>query len=88
MHLTCISLVCHHFPAGLMPYNFICVQTGSMLSELTSLDNLFTWSTVLQLLAIACVALVPGALIRRYSQSRLKLDGPEQNGVGQDRKTR
>ncbi|XP_012692661.2 transmembrane protein 41A-A [Clupea harengus] len=73
---------------GLMPYNFICVQTGSMLSELTSLDNLFTWSTVLQLLAIACVALVPGALIRRYSQSRLKLDGPEQNGVSQDRKTR
>ncbi|XP_041923972.1 transmembrane protein 41A-A isoform X1 [Alosa sapidissima] len=73
---------------GLMPYNFICVQTGSMLSELTSLDDLFTWGTVMQLLAIACMALLPGALIHRYSQSRLKLDGVEQNGVSQDRKNR
>ncbi|XP_062390664.1 transmembrane protein 41A-A [Sardina pilchardus] len=73
---------------GLMPYNFICVQTGSMLSELTSLDDLFTWGTVLQLLAIACVALLPGALIRHYSQSRLKLDGVEQNGVSHERKDR
>ncbi|KAL2081389.1 hypothetical protein ACEWY4_023242 [Coilia grayii] len=73
---------------GLMPYNFICVQTGSMLSELTSLDDLLTWGTALQLLAIACVALLPGALIRHCSHSRLKLGGPEQNGVSQDRKTK
>lgn len=59
-----------------------------MLSELSSLDDLFTWGTVLQLLAIACMALLPGALIRHYSQSRLKLDGVEQNGVSQDHKTK
>lgn len=66
---------------GLLPYNFICVQTGVMLSELTSLDDLFSWDRLLQLLAIACVALLPGALIRRFSQRTLKLDVPTQNGV-------
>ncbi|XP_010866545.2 transmembrane protein 41A-A [Esox lucius] len=66
---------------GLMPYNFICVQTGSMLSELSSLDELFSWTRVLQLLAMACAALLPGFLIRRYSQTHLKLDGPVPSGV-------
>lgn len=66
---------------GLLPYNFICVQTGVMLSELSSLDDLFSWERLLQLLAIACVALLPGALIRRFSQSRLKLDSTTQNGL-------
>lgn len=81
---------------GLMPYNFMCVQTGSMLSELTSLDDLFTWHAALQLLAIACTALVPGALIRHFSQGRLKLDSiddglitlSEHNGHSLKRKTR
>ncbi|XP_038870294.1 transmembrane protein 41A-A [Salvelinus fontinalis] len=65
---------------GLIPYNFICVHTGSMLSEVSSLDDLFSWGKVLQLLGIACVALLPGALIRHYSQTHLKLDGLN-NGV-------
>ncbi|XP_063070038.1 transmembrane protein 41A-A-like [Engraulis encrasicolus] len=75
---------------GLMPYNFICVQTGSMLSELSSLDELLSWATLLQLLAMAVCALLPGALIRHYSHSRLKLDtGPEKNGdVSAERKTK
>ncbi|XP_059896157.1 transmembrane protein 41A-A [Gadus macrocephalus] len=64
---------------GLLPYNFICVQTGAMLSEVSSLDDLFSWQRLLQLLGIACMALLPGALIRRYSQSRLKAEpaGPQ-----------
>ncbi|XP_072300492.1 transmembrane protein 41A-A [Eucyclogobius newberryi] len=66
---------------GLLPYNFICVQTGVMLSELTSLDGLFSWDRLLQLLAIACVALLPGALIRHFSQRRLKLDVKAHNGI-------
>lgn len=53
---------------GLIPYNFICVQTGSILSTLTSLDALFSWETVFKLLAIALVALVPGTLIKKFSQ--------------------
>ncbi|KPP60696.1 transmembrane protein 41A-A-like [Scleropages formosus] len=65
---------------GLIPYNFICVRTGAMLSDISSLDHIFSWSTLLQLLAIACAALVPGALVRRYGHARLGPDGPERNG--------
>ncbi|KAF7658723.1 hypothetical protein LDENG_00008760 [Lucifuga dentata] len=71
---------------GLLPYNFICVQTGVMLSEVSSLDDLFSWERLLQLLAIACMALLPGALIRRYSQRNLKLDEPQQNGLITEKK--
>ncbi|KAL4635672.1 transmembrane protein 41A [Arapaima gigas] len=73
---------------GLIPYNFICVRTGAILSEISSLDHIFSWSTLLQLLAIACAALVPGALVRRYSHTHLKLDGLDQNGQLMDKKTR
>ncbi|XP_016138073.1 transmembrane protein 41A-A-like, partial [Sinocyclocheilus grahami] len=73
---------------GLMPYNFICVQTGSMLSQISSLDDLFSWSVVLKLLLIACVALLPGALIRTYSTRHLHLDGHDTNGLSQDKKNR
>ncbi|XP_070694400.1 transmembrane protein 41A-A isoform X2 [Pempheris klunzingeri] len=71
---------------GLLPYNFICVQTGVMLSEVSSLDDLFSWERLLQLLAIACMALLPGALIRHFSQRRLKLDVQSQNGLITDKK--
>lgn len=99
-----MSVVCnlmHHFspwplsspPPGLIPYNFICVRTGSILSKISSLDDIFSWGTLLQLLVIACVALLPGVLIRRYSKTHLKLEGLEPNGHhtspdANDRKTR
>lgn len=51
---------------GLMPYNFICVQTGCLLSELNSMEDIFTVWTVLKLAAVATVALVPGLLLRKY----------------------
>lgn len=57
---------------GLMPYNFICVQTGSMLSEITSLDGIFTKETTLKLIGIAVVSLLPGLLINRLKDGRLK----------------
>ncbi|KAB1283628.1 Transmembrane protein 41A [Camelus dromedarius] len=59
---------------GLIPYNFICVQTGSILSTLTSLNALFSWTTAFKLLAIALVALVPGTLIKKFSQKDLHLN--------------
>ncbi|KAG7466959.1 hypothetical protein MATL_G00148130 [Megalops atlanticus] len=73
---------------GLIPYNFICVRTGSILSEISSLDDIFSWGTLLQLLAIACMALLPGTLIHRYSHAHLKLQGLEQNGHRLDKKSR
>ncbi|KAG7275697.1 hypothetical protein CRUP_011324 [Coryphaenoides rupestris] len=78
----------HVRPHRLLPYNFICVQTGAVLSEVSSLDDLFTWQRLLQLLAIACVALLPGALIRRH-QVRLTVLGPverESNGLVANKK--
>ncbi|NWU97393.1 TM41A protein, partial [Upupa epops] len=59
---------------GLTPYNFICVQTGAILSQITSLDAIFSWDTLLKLLAMALVALIPGTVIKKYSQEHLKLD--------------
>ncbi|XP_029377328.1 transmembrane protein 41A-B-like [Echeneis naucrates] len=78
---------------GLIPYNFICVRTGSILSEISSLDDIFSWGTLAQLLVIALWALVPGALIKRYGKDRLKVDGMDSNGTSQvdiqhDRKRR
>ncbi|KAA0715926.1 Transmembrane protein 41A-A [Triplophysa tibetana] len=67
-------------------YNFICVQTGSMLSDISSLDDLFSWAVVFRLLLIACVALLPGAIIRKYSSQNLHLHGVKPNGVNQDKK--
>ena len=49
------------------------MQTGSILSTLTSLDALFSWETAFKLLAIALVALVPGTLIKKVSQKDLRL---------------
>ncbi|KAJ6669182.1 hypothetical protein lerEdw1_007991 [Lerista edwardsae] len=66
-------------PAGLIPYNFICVQTGSILSQITSLDAIFSWSTLLKMLAIAMVALIPGTLIKKLSQKHLNLDKTNQS---------
>ena len=47
---------------GLMPYNYICVQTGALLSTLTSVNDILTWTTALQLSGIALVALLPGII--------------------------
>lgn len=66
---------------GLIPYNFICVRTGSILSQISSLDDIFTWGTLAQLLAIALMALLPGALIKRYSKGHLKVDDMDCNGA-------
>ncbi|XP_077304573.1 LOW QUALITY PROTEIN: transmembrane protein 41A [Lithobates pipiens] len=62
---------------GLLPYNFICVQTGSILSKIKSLDDMFSWGTLLTLLGIALAALIPGAIVRRFSQHSL---APEKKG--------
>lgn len=47
---------------GLMPYNYICVQTGAILSTLRSINDILTWTTGLQLSGIALVALLPGII--------------------------
>lgn len=48
----------------MMPYNYICVQTGVMLSTLTSLDDVLSVWVLLKLFGIALVALVPALIIQ------------------------
>ncbi|XP_028393438.1 transmembrane protein 41A-A-like [Dendronephthya gigantea] len=55
---------------GLLPYNYICVQTGCLLSELSSLDELLTMNAVVKLIGIATVSLVPGMIIKRMNNNR------------------
>ena len=59
--LLCIS--------GLMPYNFICCQTGCILSQLTSLNELFTFSVIIKLCGVALMALLPGLIVRKFHKN-------------------
>ncbi|XP_061645724.1 transmembrane protein 41A-B-like [Phyllopteryx taeniolatus] len=83
LNITCpvlnISMSIFFFSVfiGLIPYNFICVRTGAILSEVRSLDDIFSWATLAQLLAVALAALVPGALIKRYGRAHLKVEGAD-----------
>ncbi|CAB3363681.1 Hypothetical predicted protein [Cloeon dipterum] len=52
---------------GLMPYNYVCVHSGKMLASLKSLDDLFSFSTLMQMAVIAIVALGPSMLIKKTS---------------------
>jgi len=53
---------------GLMPYNFLCVEAGCLLSELSSASDIFSLGTTLKLTAGAIATLVPGLLLQRYQQ--------------------
>lgn len=53
-----------------MPYNFICIQTGCILSQLTSIDDVFTIWTLLKLMLFANIALIPGVLLKNYHQRK------------------
>ncbi|KFV75574.1 Transmembrane protein 41A, partial [Struthio camelus australis] len=72
---------------GLAPYNFICVQTGAILSQINSLDAIFSWDTLLKLLAMAMAALIPGTLIKKYSKTRLKVEEDKHAQLLNDKKS-
>ena len=44
---------------GLMPYNYICVQSGSILASMTSLNDIMSRTTMIKLSSISVVALLP-----------------------------
>jgi hypothetical protein len=56
-----------------MPYNFICVQTGGMLSQIKSIDDIFTSEIFIKLGAIAIVALVPGMIMKKLKERKQNL---------------
>ncbi|XP_033103864.1 transmembrane protein 41A-like [Anneissia japonica] len=56
---------------GLMPYNFMCVQTGCIISEIKTISDVFTSSILIKFAAIATVALIP-ALVSFYMKKNEK----------------
>ncbi|RWS03670.1 transmembrane protein 41A-A-like protein, partial [Dinothrombium tinctorium] len=55
---------------GLMPYNFVCVQTGCILSQLNSLDDVLSKDVLLKLVLIALVVLIPSFIIKKDNKLR------------------
>ncbi|XP_077997227.1 transmembrane protein 41A-like [Glandiceps talaboti] len=51
---------------GLIPYNLVCVQTGCILSEIKSMDSIFTTWTLCKLVIVAVSALLPGLIAKKY----------------------
>jgi len=54
---------------GLIPYNFVCVQTGCLLSDLTSMDDVFTPAMMIRLGGVSVVALTLAIVKRRRKES-------------------
>jgi len=50
---------------GLGPYNYICVQTGDILTTVKTLSDVFTVSIMLQMTGVALVALAPSIFIKQ-----------------------
>ena len=50
---------------GLAPYVLVCTQAGVILSTLTSLDQLFSLKTALQMALLALAALIPSFVLRK-----------------------
>ena len=50
---------------GLIPYNYICVTTGVLVSKLTSIEEIFTWTSFFQLSGVALMAFLPTFMIKQ-----------------------
>ena len=48
-----------------MPYNYVCVQTGVIVSNLTSMSDMMSWTMLAQMSGVAIVALLPGFIVKR-----------------------
>ncbi|XP_031563617.1 transmembrane protein 41A-like [Actinia tenebrosa] len=55
---------------GLMPYNFLCCQTGCLLSQLSSISDIFSFSIMVKLATMALIAVVPAFIIKRIHKKR------------------
>jgi len=64
---------------GLMPYNFIAVQTGSILTDLSEGENIFDSWTVVKLLSIAVVYIL-FIILKNNMSKKLKKDDNKEPG--------
>lgn len=58
------------FIAGLLPYNFLCVQAGEMLSDIQSMDDVFTPKRLLGLITLALVMFTLSYFARKSKTKR------------------
>lgn len=63
---------------GLMPYNYLCVTSGAILSDISDLGDIVSWSNMLRCSTAAVAALLP-TLVLRWRGSRVKMVGKEEN---------
>lgn len=54
---------------GLMPSNFICVSTGEIISSISTLNDIYSTSTILTFIFIAIVAIVPAMLLNKANKN-------------------
>ena len=71
-----LSLISYLFPGvplhlfflsvlfGLMPYNYLCVTSGVLLAEISSLQEVLSWANMGRTATIALAALLPSAVRR------------------------
>ena len=71
-----LSLISYLFPGvplhlfflsvlfGLMPYNYLCVTSGVLLAEISSLQEVLSWANMGRTATIAAAALLPSAVRR------------------------
>ncbi|XP_050722798.1 transmembrane protein 41A-like [Eriocheir sinensis] len=55
---------------GLLPYNFLCVQAGDMLSDIQSMDDVFTPKRLLGLITLALVMFTLSYFARKSKTKR------------------
>jgi len=59
IHLFFLSVL-----IGLMPYNYLCVTSGAILSEINDLADIVSWSNMARCATAALAALLPTLLLR------------------------
>lgn len=59
---------------GLVPYNYMCVKAGSVLSQLNSLNDLLTMQTFGNLCILAAVSSLPGLLNNKLEKVVKSMD--------------
>lgn len=66
LHLFFISVF-----FGLMPYNYLCVTSGAILSELNDISQIMSWTNFGRCLLAACITLLPSIYMKlRQKQKR------------------
>ena len=66
-----LCLYIHFLQVGLMPYNYVCVHTGVLMSQLSSMSDMMSWATLAQLSLVALVALLPGLVMKNKKKHAL-----------------